>query len=275
MKAEAFSNNFYAAGLNGLPERITVKGKDFQLWQVLKNDFFAVTGIYLIDPQQANSAPPKVVLKMARCRSFFGLPLKWLGKLMCRHEMRMLALVKEIPNVPQIYSPYGKYGFVYNYIPGNTLDDRPCLDPAFFDELRDLLKKIHQRNIAYIDMNKRGNIIVGEDGKPRLIDFQISRHIKTSPILPALSHYIRKHLQHADIYHLCKHKRKFQPHLLTSDELATYKNRPGWIKAHRLIANPYRTIRRSILRFLHKKCFLIPDKNANPTPETDPDRYLK
>ena len=41
-------------------------------------------------------------------------------------------------------------------------------------QLHDLLREIHRRNVAYVDTNKPENILLGDDGRPYLIDFQIS-----------------------------------------------------------------------------------------------------
>ena len=61
----------------------------------------------------------------------------------------------------------------------------------------------------------------------------------------------------SDIYHLCKHIRKFSPGRISDDEFE--KMRPWYIKLHRLIATPVRRKRRNYLRRVEKNAAHHPE----------------
>ena len=62
-------------------------------------------------------------------------------------------------------------------MPGYPLGRDERVSDTFFDELAELVSWLHERHMAYVDLNKRQNILMGDDGRPYLIDFQISLHL--------------------------------------------------------------------------------------------------
>ena len=158
---------------------------------------------------------------------------------------------------------------VYRYIKGKTLDEDPSVLDDFFEQLRALLETIHQRNICYMHLNKRGNILIGQDGRPYVIDFQISL------LLPAKwCNWLRNAFQKEDLYHLLKHKCKFRPDLLNEQEYALAKRPSFLIRIHRAIAFPFQKLRRSILRLMYRNNILQYDSTSNRNPENDPKRFF-
>jgi hypothetical protein len=106
--------------------------------------------------------------------------------------------------------------------------------------------------VAYADANKRSNMLVAEDGRPFLVDYQIA--IRRRDDLPwplgwivgtAVTYVARK-----DLYHLYKHKRRLSPDELRPFEDAVSRSRSGLHWLHRKLTKPYRSLRRM---FLHKR----------------------
>lgn len=252
----------YACGEAGLPQQINCSGKPWRLETVFKHDFFACTGRYLCE-----QTDERVVLKIGRLQSFWGIPCVWIGRFLHNREIKILKRLDDLDQVPKIIKTFGRNGLIYHYIAGKTLDEKPNLPDDFFGQSQALLEKIHQRNICYMDLNKRGNIIVGTDGRPYLIDFQISW------CLPAK--WCRRLLQREDLYHLLKHKRRFRPDLLTQDEHISAGKPSLLIRVHRVIAWPFQKVRRFILRFLYQKNILNTGPESNRSPENNPRRFLK
>jgi len=255
----------YACGQAGLPKQINCRGKKWQLETIFKHDFFACTGRYLNEQSKE-----QIVLKISRLQSFLGIPYAWIGRFLRNREIRTLKQFEDIDQFPSIIKLYGRNGVIYHYIKGKTLDEKPNVPDDFFDQLRALLETIHQRNICYMDLNKRGNILIGQDGRPYVIDFQIS------VFLPAKWCYqLRRAFQKEDLYHLFKHKRKFRPDLLTEQEHTLIKRPSFLIRVHRTIALPFQKLRRSILRLMYRKNILPYDSTSNRSPENDPGRFLQ
>ena len=117
------------------------------------------------------------------------------------------------------------------------------MEPEFYSELEELIRRSHARRIAFVDLHKHENILVGLDGRPHLIDFQISLWLPSwKPLDPALAM-----LQTSDRYHLAKHIYKSRPELCTPEQSALAERRPWWIRLHRLLAVPFRRFRRWFL----------------------------
>ncbi len=267
-----------ALGREELPAKIEVCGSNYALERIFKHDFFAVTARYMLSEPSDNlqTAPPnRVVLKLGRKADFLGLPLQWLGETLCRHEIHILSKLKGISQTPKFLCPYGKIGLIYEYIEGRSLDEKPVLADDFFDKLLTLLEQIHSRNIAYIDMNKRGNILLGNDGRPYIIDFQISWSFQSSGPFKAISQYIMNLCQNEDVYHLNKHKRRLARHLLDLQQIRESKEISGYVAAHRKLTRPLTRLRRRLLHRLYNAGRLIKDDVDSANPESNPERWAK
>jgi len=235
----------YALPGGCLPEVIECQGGRYQRVETFKHDFFAATGLY-------RGPDGLIVVKLGRTNPLFcGLPLRWIGRFLARHEIRIYRLLHDLPGVPQYIGPVGETGFAHAFVPGHPLGRREPVSDTFFDELGRLLAAVHARQIAYVDLNKRQNILVGDDGRPYLIDFQIALHLPRAGWRGgSAAQWVLGRFQRADRYHLLKHKRRLRPDLLTPDERAEVERLSVWIRLHRLVARPLTHVRRAILRRL-------------------------
>jgi hypothetical protein len=84
---------FYACGRNGLPAAIDCDGRSYVLVKVLKHDFMAGTGLYEIDGA-APAGPRRIICKINRRMHFCFVPLRWLGRIVTRREVRNLKRVR-------------------------------------------------------------------------------------------------------------------------------------------------------------------------------------
>ncbi len=265
-----------ACGKSGLPKTIEIDRFLYNRRVVYKHDFFAATAMYELDRQceGGDHVAPKVILKWSRKRDFCGFPLAWLGRLINDHEEGVLKRLQGIRGIPKLIGPYREFGLLYEYVEGESLDEKPLLPDTFFDELENVIQRIHQRRVAYVDMNKRGNILLGEDGKPYMIDFQIS-WIGDAPLKLIQKFYqpILANLQKEDIYHLYKHKRRLRPDLMTEQEIEASRKKSQWIQWHRLLFRPFLLLRRKFLGMLYRQGKLVTDDLSQYNPETDPSRW--
>ncbi|CAN5633237.1 hypothetical protein BH09PLA1_BH09PLA1_06450 [soil metagenome] len=243
-----------ALGERDLPESFDIDGKTYRREVEIKHDFFAATGFY----ETIDEPTRRVVLKMSRSADFCGVPLIWLGRWLCRREMRFYRKLADLPNIPPIVGKVGETGFVHGYAPGTPLSkDRPIPD-TFFDDLRRLIEEIHRRNIAYVDTNKPQNILHGEDDRPHLIDFQISHDLHELGDT-FINRWLLRRLQREDFYHLLKHKKSLRPDLMTPQDWEESEKRSWFIRIHRAIATPIRKVRRRTLKRLRDSGKLLPE----------------
>jgi len=78
-----------ALGRQSLPSRIEVRDDPYELRQIFKNDFFAITALYEYGGE-------KVILKVHRQASFLLFPLRWVGCLLATRERTAFERLKDV-----------------------------------------------------------------------------------------------------------------------------------------------------------------------------------
>jgi len=241
---------FRALGRHEPPRRITVDEESFGRRRVVKHDSWAATAIY-------DGASGPIICKFNRLQPILGLPMRWLGRWLARREAKMYRRLADSPYVP---APLGEvfagdarleHAVAHRFVPGHPLGHDEMVNDDFFPQLEAALQSIHEQQAAYVDLHKRENIIVGDDGRPYLIDFQISFALPSYGLgRTRLMRCILSLLQKSDTYHLNKHYARLRPDQCgyTLDEF--HRRRPWYINAHRVIAVPLRTLRRRLLVML-------------------------
>jgi serine/threonine protein kinase len=206
---------------------------------MFKHDFFAATGLY------QSPSGEEVVLKMGRTASLMGLPMGWVGEILARHEARIYQITESVRGIPRCLARYSSTGLVHEFVRGRPLLRGDSVGDQFFPRLSDLLAELHARQVAYVDLEKPENILLGEDGNPYLIDFQISWHLPDRRGGRTwLARWILDVLQRADRYHLLKHWRRLRPDQLDESTIAASYAAPFWIRWHRLLFRPLTHLRR-------------------------------
>jgi hypothetical protein len=236
-----------ALGPEEPPAMISLAGRDYRRVEVFKHDSWAATARYQGDHGD-------VVCKFNRVHPILLLPLGWLGRWLAQREAMALRHLAHLPGIPRDCGPVVVAGktiesaVAHLYIPGHPLGCSEMVGDAFFEELIAQLAAIHRSDVAYVDLHKRENIIVGEDGRPYLVDFQICyglwhRRSRTNNLARA----VLRLAQQADWYHLAKHFRRLRPDQQPLLRVHGSDHRPWWIHLHRVLAVPFREGRRRML----------------------------
>lgn len=230
-----------ALGRRELPPRITAGDRAYTLDRIFKNDFFAITALY-------EGEAGKVVLKVHRQASFLLVPLVWLGRLLAARERAAFERLHDVDGVPRFINSWGPTGVVRDYVEGHPLARGEQVPDDFHPRLRSLIETIHRHDMAYVDLEKCENVLVGDDGRPHLFDFQISWYLParwggTLWPMPML----RQWFQAGDRYHLLKLQRRTRPDQLTEEELAASYRRPWYVRVHRFLTWPFTWLRRRVL----------------------------
>ena len=241
---------FFALGRQRLPTEITVEGVTWRLRQPFKHDFFAATALYERVPATPNDPaglPTLAVLKVQRTYPLCGLPVRWLGAYVARHEIAVYRALQGLQGIPRFLGAVGPTGFLHEYIPGCDLRKRPILTAEYFLRFQTLLSEMHQRHVAYVDSNKRENILLGDDGRPWLIDFQISFLVRRGERGNFLVRWIFRRFVRADWYHFYKHKTRFVRHACSPEDFTRARKRGFLHRLHRVVTRPLVILRRKIL----------------------------
>ncbi|MCB9853288.1 MAG: hypothetical protein H6819_09355 [Phycisphaerales bacterium] len=238
-KEKKSPNWLRALGRHELPETLSAAQENYRLVKTFKHDFFAATGLYESDSS-------RVVLKVGRQASLLGIPMRWTGRFLFRRESRLLKKTQHLDGVPRLTAVWQDTGLIHEYVEGRPLAKNDALPDGFFPRLEKLIADMHALGIAYVDLEKRENVLVGDDGGPWLFDFQIAWDRAGW----FGSRWILRILQKSDRYHLLKHWRRLRPDQLDDARLRESESPPFWIAGHRLIFRPITRLRRHILVML-------------------------
>ncbi|MBI3834446.1 MAG: hypothetical protein HY287_08975 [Planctomycetes bacterium] len=230
-----------ALGRKPIPNDLWIGGRSFILRRVFKNDFFAATAMY-----ECNG--DRVLVKIQREAPFLGLPLAWVGRILANREWAALMRLQELEAVPNAVARLSPSRFARQFIEGHAMQSGERVADDFHTHLRNAVAEMHRRGMAYVDLEKCENVLVGDDGRPYLMDFQIAWY------WPArrggelwLMRAVRSWLQRGDLYHLRKLQRRTRPDQLTADELAASYRKPWFVRWHRTLTYPFTYVRRAIL----------------------------
>ena len=245
------SKLFRALGEQEPPNEVQINRQSYRLQEIYKHDSWAATAIY-------EGKSGKIVCKFNRQQSIFGIPMGWLGRRLAHRENKFLQMFADLPNIPSYcgevvaYEEILPYASAHIYVEGTPLRRYPHkVSDDFFPQLQNVLKIIHTHQISYMDLNKQENILVTEDGKPCLIDFQICFHLSHRwPGNSAPMRFLLQLLQRSDDYHLMKHFTRLRPDLFTPSELQQAQKRPWFLNLYRCFQIPLRTLRRRLLTAL-------------------------
>jgi hypothetical protein len=208
-----------------------VKPTEIKVLRELKDDAFART-------QLVEMEGCRWLRKEYRFRGLLRDRLEPLARRWTRHEMEVGRVLAGIDGTPGTPTALSDTSFLRPWIDGEDLHQhrragRPVSD-TFFDELRMLVEAVHERGIGYADLAKRDNIIVGTNGRPHLIDFQISlrRYEGPSSLRRRISSWWLRHTQADDLRYVYKHKRRIRPDLITPEEVEQSQRRSpvSWFK---------------------------------------------
>ena len=199
-----------ALGLREPPALVTIDGECFERAEVFKHDSWAATARY---------AGPEfdVVCKFNRVQPICGLPTFPLGRFLALREDFAYRALLAIPGITEacgrvyVEGEWQKNAVAHRFIDGHPLGGAEQVDDDFFPVLLQTLQAVHQAGFAYVDLHKRENILVSEDGKPYLIDFQICFFATPRNWFWPISGRVLKVLQQSDLYHLSKHVKRLRP----------------------------------------------------------------
>jgi len=227
-----------------LPDVIDIRGRPHRCVDVLKDDFYAITRIY-------EGPAGRFIVKASQlypCRNFAR---EWIARFLAKRELNIHNRLKHVGGVPRIVGKIGRFGFIREFVPGETLNRAEHIPDDYFDGLEKILEQVHSAGVAHIDIEKPENVLVGEDGRPHIIDFQISwcPGLWVAPFR-WLTRPLFRIAQREDWYHFYKHKRKLRRDLVTEEEYIRGRRTSLAIKIHRFLTRPYFFIRRRIQKRL-------------------------
>ena len=128
---------------------------------------------------------PDGTLRVRRVACGGGIPgSRFVARRLLGRERRALRALADLPGVPRLLDPWAgrrRGELERSWIEGDPLSRAASLPADFFDRLDDLVRTLHERGVCHNDLHKEQNVVIGRDGWPHLIDFQLaSTHSRRS-----------------------------------------------------------------------------------------------
>jgi len=162
------------------------------------------------------------IVKDFRPRSF--VVRNTIGRFLIRRELRALARVAGLNGVPADAFRIDAHAIAYRHVPGITLTESAAerRNPDFFAAFERVLREVHARGIVHLDVRNGRNVLITEDGRAALIDFQ--SHLGTSR-LPRVA---RQWLERFDMAGVYKHWERHHPQSLGETRAALLAGMNRW-----------------------------------------------
>jgi tRNA A-37 threonylcarbamoyl transferase component Bud32 len=148
------------------------------------------------------------------------------GRFLVWREKKAYQKLQGIPGIPVLYGTIKGPALIMEKIQGRSLNavhKSGGIPQGFYSELESLLDAIHSAGLAHCDLKREPNIIMGDDGRPYLVDWSASIFRNEFGFFP-LSLIFKRFLRD-DLNAVIKLKLKYNPELVTSEEKAGYLER--------------------------------------------------
>ena len=146
------------------------------------------------------------VVKDVATRPFWVRAL--LGPWQLRRETRAYERLAGLDGIPRLVGVVDRQAIALQFIDAPPLQSAPrgSIEPAFFDRLEALVRAVHGRGVAHGDLH-HGDVLVGNDGRPYLVDFSTSWIGGPDSTWPART--IFEQMRRADLRSIAKLRRRY------------------------------------------------------------------
>ena len=165
------------------------------------------------------------------------------GRFLVWREAKAYKQLENIRGIPALYRIIDGLALVLQEIPSTdmeSLDSREKLPDTFFDALKELVDKCHDRGFAHCDLKRAPNTLVGRDGFPYIIDWGASISEKEFRFFPL--NYIYRRFLLDDYMAIIKLKLRHAPEAVSREERKHYNHRSGAEKFIRALRDRLREI---------------------------------
>jgi predicted Ser/Thr protein kinase len=145
-----------------------------------------------------------------------AIALRWIARRLLAREARALAVLEELDGIPALIRS-DKSTLDRTYVDGVPMQEGRPGDIEYFHAAARILRRMHRLGVVHNDLAKEPNLLLTSDGRPAIVDFQLSWFVRRrGPLFRTLAR--------EDIRHLLKHKRTYCPDRLTCREKSILAN---------------------------------------------------
>lgn len=128
-----------------------------------------------------------------------GHGIAWRARLFSlRREYRAYRRVEGLAGFPRCLGLFRGCHLVMDFVDGTLLKHAVPEDPAgFFDQLRLIIKSMHERGVVHGDLKSRRNVLVACDGRPVIVD--LGTAVVYRPGWHPINHWLFNYLRQIDL----------------------------------------------------------------------------
>lgn len=168
------------------------------------------------------------------------------GRFLVWRESKAYEKTKHIKGVPHLYRSIDGLALVIEKIQGKNMEElegKKKISQVFFDNLKDLMDRFHQRGVAHCDLKRAPNIMLGTDGLPYIIDWGAAIFQKEFGFYPL--NLVYRRFVRDDYMAIIKLKLRHAPEMVSSEEKERYSRQSSGEKFIRSV--------RDVLRYVLQK----------------------
>jgi predicted Ser/Thr protein kinase len=143
-------------------------------------------------------------------------PLRWIARRLLAREAQALAVLEELDGIPKLIRA-DQSSLDRSYVDGVVMQEGRPGNIDYYHAAARIVRRMHRLGVVHNDLAKEPNFLLTNDGKPAIVDFQLSWFAQQrGPLFRILAR--------EDIRHLLKHKRTYCPDRLTRREKSILDN---------------------------------------------------
>ena len=146
------------------------------------------------------------------------------GRFLLGRELRALRRLEGLPGIPSQAFRVDALSMAARFVPGRALADTPKgpFATEYLVALEALLQQVHARGLVHLDTRGGGNLLIGPDGTPGIIDFQAALSTRWMP------RALRGWFEDMDLSGIYKKWQRWQPGTLGVQRLACLERLNRW-----------------------------------------------
>jgi serine/threonine protein kinase len=169
------------------------------------------------------------------------------GPILIRREYGALRKLLGVSGIPQAVARIDRYAFAIKHVAGVSLDRTlpNALTDEFYARLRAVIDDMHRHGVAHCDLRSRGNVMLGNDGAPYVIDFAACVFLGRG--LNPFFKWLFGQFVLADRNAVLRIKQRLSPDLLSEDEKTELATPLPYERPARFIGETIRRVTRKLL----------------------------
>ena len=164
-----------------------------------------------------------------------------IGRFLLWREHKAYRRLKGLKGIPTCYRVIDGLALVIEEISGRNiegLENEEGLSEEFFNQLQEVVEKVHSRGIAHCDLKRAPNILLGHDDRPYLVDWSASISEREFRFFP-LNLIYQRFLQD-DLNAITKMKLRLCPQSVSPEEARRYFHRSRTEEMIRSVRDKFR-----------------------------------